>query len=368
MGSVCTSGVEELPTSSEILSETEIPAWVSAGGREIYEQARELSQSPFPAYTGDRIATFDDISGTGQSKLSTTEQQGIGILTDEARSYQPFLDEAADQLRGLPASYSGISSEDLIGQQQDVGGISDVGTFDMQAAQPFLDIYQQASDPAVRELERQIEQERMAQDAQAVQRGAYGGSRQGIVDTLTATEGAARLADLRQRATQEGLNFASQQYNQDRSIGLQQYNQDRATRLTQAESDRAARFGAEEAARGSFDIEQASGLQRSAAFQGFAPLVQGLQEQAASGMITAGQAERSLDQMALDLAYADYVEQREYPYAMTNFSLGALKGVPYETRSYGLEQGQQYVQTPSVYGQTIGGLGSLASAYVLANK
>ena len=93
-----------------------------------------------------------------------------------------------------------------------------------------------------------------------------------------------------------------------------------------------------------------------------------MQEQAASGLITSGQAERQLDQMALDLAYADYVEQREYPYAMTNFSLGALKGVPYETRSYGLEQGQQYVQTPSIYGQTIGGLGSLASAYALSKR
>ena len=45
MGSACTSGVQELPTSSEVISETDIPAWVSAGGREIYEQARELSRS-----------------------------------------------------------------------------------------------------------------------------------------------------------------------------------------------------------------------------------------------------------------------------------------------------------------------------------
>ena len=351
MGSACTSGVQELPTSSEVISETDIPAWVSAGGREIYEQARELSRSEFPGYTAPRITTYDSVSGEGQSKLSEAEQMGTGILTDEARSFEPYISEAASQIRSLDPTYSGMSSEELIGAPQDVG------TFNMESAQPFLDIYQQASDPAVRELERQIEQERMAQDAQAVQRGAFGGSRQGIVDTLTATEGAARLADLRQRATQEGLQFASNQYNQDR-----------ATRLTQAESDRTARFGAEDAARGRYDLEQSAGLRRGEALQGFAPLVQGLQEQAAGGMITAGQAQRQLDQMALDLAYADFVEQREYPYAMTNFALGALKGVPYETRSYGLEQGQQYVQTPSIYGQTIGGLGSLASAYVIANR
>ena len=97
-------------------------------------------------------------------------------------------------------------------------------------------------------------------------------------------------------------------------------------------------------------------------------MVQGLTEQAASGLITAGQARRQLDQMALDMAYADYVEQREYPFQMINFAQGALQGTPYETRTIGLEQGQQFVQSPSVYGQTIGGLGSLASAYYLGRS
>ena len=348
MGSACTTGVEELPTSSQVLSETEIPAWVSAGGREVYEQARELARSPFPGFESARIATFDDISGDGISKFTGAEQQGMNILTDEARSYEPYVSESAGMLRGLPGTYEGQTSEQLIGPK------TETGTFNMEAAQPFLDIYQQASDPAVRELERQIEEERIDQRSQAAQRGAYGGSRQGIVDTLTATEGAARMADLRQRASREGIDFAANQYNQDRSA-----------RLQQAEADRGARFGAEEAERGRFDVEQGAGLRRSEALQSFAPLVQGLQEQATSGMLASGQAERELDQMALDLAYADYVEQREYPYAMSNFALGALKGVPYDTRSYGLEQGQQYVQTPSVYGQTIAGLGSLAAAYKL---
>ncbi len=75
-----------------------------------------------------------------------------------------------------------------------------------------------------------------------------------------------------------------------------------------------------------------------------------------------------MDQRALDLAYSDYVEQRERPYQMANFALGALQGVPYETRTIGLEEGRQYAQSPSIYGQTIGGLGSLASAYYLGRQ
>ena len=133
----------------------------------------------------------------------------------------------------------------------------------------------------------------------------------------------------------------------------------------QYEQDRAARFGAEDAARSGFETEEASRLRATEALQGFAPLTQGLRDQAASGLFTAGQARRQLDQQALDMAYADYVEQREYPYSQLNFALGALQGVPSDTRNISLSQGQQFIQSPSVYGQTLGGLGALASAYYM---
>jgi len=350
MGDLCSTGVEELPTATKVVSGTELPEWVSAGGREIYEQSRELARSPFPLYEGQRIATFEGLDG-GISKMTEAEQRAAQLLTDESGAYRPYFEGAVQRTQDLAPTYEGMTSEQLIGSPVDTG------TFDIAAAQPFLETYQQAVDPAIRELERRTEAERRAQAARASQAGAFGGSRAAIEDVLLGTESAANIADLRKQAAQEGLSFAAQQYQADRQA-----------RLEQAELDRQARFGAEEAARSRYDIEQVAGLRKAEALASFAPMIQGLQEQQASGMITAGQAQRELDQMALDLAYADYVEQREYPYAMLNFALGALKGVPFEQRTIGLEQGQQFVQTPSVYGQTISGLGSLASAYYLANK
>ena len=94
-----------------------------------------------------------------------------------------------------------------------------------------------------------------------------------------------------------------------------------------------------------------------------APLIHSLQQQQAAGLISAGEARRALDQRALDLAYADFVQQQQYTQEQLKFALGALKGVPYDTKQFSLSQGQQYVQSPSVYGQTIGGLGSLYGAY-----
>jgi len=102
--------------------------------------------------------------------------------------------------------------------------------------------------------------------------------------------------------------------------------------------------------------------------QSYAPMVQGLQEQAAAGLLGVGEARRKLDQSALDLAFTDYTEQAQYPYQQLNFALGALKGVPYEQRQFSLQQGETTAQAPSIYGQTIGGLGSLASAYYMGNR
>ena len=361
MGGLCTSRADPLPTSNKVISGTQIPEWVSAAGREIYESASDLAASPYVPFTGQRIATYDG------SKLTEAERQGQALLTDGASSYQPFVDEAAAVTRGLQTDYQGMDRADLIGGQVDLGGPSAMN-FSLEGAQPYLDIYQQAADPAVRELERQFAQQRDAQAAQASRAGAFGGSRQAVQDATIASEGAARAADLRAQAGQAGLQFASNQFGADQQARLQQGNLDRSLRLQQAEADRAARFGAEDVARGQYETEQSAGLAKASQLQSYAPMIQGLQEQAASGMITSGQAQRQLDQMALDLAYSDFVEQRDKPFAMTNFALGALKGTPYDTRTFGLEQGQQYVQTPSIYGQTIAGLGSLASAYALSQR
>lgn len=55
MGGFCTTGTENLPTYENVLQGTDIPEWVSAGGRTLFEQAAELASSEYPGYTGPRI-------------------------------------------------------------------------------------------------------------------------------------------------------------------------------------------------------------------------------------------------------------------------------------------------------------------------
>jgi len=397
MGGFCNTNVDTLPKYDEVITGTQLPGWVSEGGKRIFEEAAELTSSPYPAYGGPRIASY------GGSKLSPEEQRAASLLSQGQDVYKPYLDMASETAQQLGQGYDRMSSSELMGgafnglnrdqltgqysgasRQELIGDPSQ--QFTMEQAQPFLDIYQGSQDAAVDEIRRQTELANMQNRATAARSGAFGGSRLGIQEGLTAGEGARAAGDLRAQAGREGLSFAAGQFEADRAAAERdrqarfgaenlmrgQFDTDTQRRFDaenmmrgQYDQDRQARFATNEAARTGFETDEASRLRRAETLQSFAPLAQGLQDQAASGLFTAGQARRALDQQALDLAYADYVEQREYPYSQLNFALGALQGVPYDTRNISLSQGQQFIQSPSVYGQTLGGLGALASAYYM---
>jgi len=389
MGAMCAGSTVNLPGSSETISGTTLPAWVSAAGRALFEQSAELAKSPYPLYKGQRIASY------GNSKLTPEEQEAARLLSTSAGEYQPYVDKATELAGGLGQGYDKTSREDLLGNYQGAtrgdllgnyqGATRDEllgGQFSLDTAQPYLDIYQGAQDSAVKGIEEQtIAQQNMAR-ANAARGGAFGGSRLGITEAMLGTGGAEAVGDLRSRAAAEGLGFASNRFDTDRAARFNAENtmrsgfeQDRSARFNAEntmrsgfDSDRAARFGAEDAARVGYETEEGSRVRQQQTYQGMAPMVQGLREQTAAGLITTGEAKRRLDQMALDMAYADYQDQRQYPYEQINFASGTLQGTPYNTQNYGYNMAQQYAQSPSVFGQGIGALGSLASAYAMYNK
>ena len=104
------------------------------------------------------------------------------------------------------------------------------------------------------------------------------------------------------------------------------------------------------------------------AYRDLAPLTQSLQEAAAQGLISSGEARRRLDQAALDLARAEDLDQRNAPFERLNFALGALQGVPYQQSNYGYRLGSSTEAGPSIFGQVLGAGGTLASGYFAGRK
>ena len=450
MGGFCTPSYTELPDSSEVVTGTEIPAWVAEAGRELFTSATGIAGSDYPIYQGERTATF------GGSTLTEDERLGMQMLREGAGDYLPYINRAASvantlgrgydsmsreellgdefqgatreelvgDFRGLSADelmgqYQGATREDLIGDYQGATREELLGDpFSIENAQEYMDIYQQSMDPAIREIEEQtIRAQNQARQAAGRAPGGAFGSRLGILEGTAAGEGARAAGDLRAQAAREGLGFAAGRFDTDRQarfaaedtlasqaereraarFGAEdvmrgQFMEDRAGRFdaedmrrSQAEADRAARFGAEdvmygrygdqraarfgaeEALRTGFETDEAARIAQMNAYQNLGPMVMDLQNRAAAGLISSGEAQRILDQRALDLAYADFMDQRQYPMEMVNFALGALSGTPYSTRSRSYELGSSFTANPSVYGQLISGLGAGYSAYRMAN-
>jgi hypothetical protein len=331
MGGFCTPSYSALPSSEETVEGTEIPSWVTAAGRTAFERAAEIADSPYPLYTGQRTATYGD----DNSRRTDEEIQGYNILMNGAESYMPYMNRAGEVADTLGQGYDGMTREELLGDP-----------FSLDSAKPYMDIYQSAMDPAVREIEEQTLRAQQEARDRAAQGGGAFGSRLGIMEGTAAGRGSQAAGDLRAGAAKEGLGFAAGRY----------------------DTDRQARFGADTQARQAYETNEASRIQQMDAYQSMAPLVQDLQTQAAAGLIGAGEARRQLDQQALDLAYADYLDQKMYPQEMLNFTLGALSGTPYNTINRSYTTGSQMTANPSLFGQTLAGMGGLASAYKLMNN
>jgi hypothetical protein len=420
MAAFCLPSYTELPSSSETVDGTEIPSWVAEAGRTAFTRAAQIADSPYPTYTGARTATY------GGNRLTEDERQGMNILRQGAESYLPYMNRAGEVADTLGQGYQGMSQEELLGDpfqgatRADLLGNYEGATreellgdyqgatreellgdpFSLESAQPYMDIYQSSMDPAVREIEEQTIRAQNDARARASTGGGGFGSRLGIMEATTAGQGAQAAGDLRAGAAREGLGFAAGRYDTDRAARAatentmrNQFEQDRSARFnaentlsSQADRDRSARFGADSALRGQYDTDrqarfgadtagrstyetnEASRIQQMDAYQGMAPMVQDLQTQAAAGLIGAGEARRQLDQQALDLAYADYLDQKMYPQEMLNFTLGALAGTPYNTINRSYNTGSQMTANPSLFGQTLAGMGGLYSAYKMANS
>ena len=394
-----------LSDSGQTLAGTQLPEWVSQAGQAIFQQAATLVQPEFDAegnfipdagYQGERqkqyLNTAYDYDGDGQitaadataataagdtgkagditqglasglgfpgSKLSLEEQEAGRMLTEGATQYQGYLtgfdtdgDGVADTqssqtfMDDIGQGYLGTKDDGTARTYQDLSGElmgEDFAIGEGTEGQKFLDIYSEAMNPAIRDIQDQTLAQQNAARATAAKSGAFGGSRLGIQEAMLGSEGIQSQADLRARGLAEGLGFAAGRF----------------------DADRAGRMAADSAARGAYETEESGRLQAAQQYQNLATLTQGLQQQAAAGLISTGEAKRLLDQQALDLAYSDYLDQTKKPYEDINFALGALQGVPYNTQQYGYNTQTQQQLGPSVYGQTLGALGTLGSAYYM---
>lgn len=256
-------------TPQQTGTESSLSNWAGPYVTEMLGRGAALAEGPYQTYTGPLTA--------GPSELQQQAWQGISglqIPTGQQMTYTPtsFTDTGVSQ----------------------------------QYMNPYV---QTALNPQIAEARRQAEIENLKNKAAATRAGAYGGSRQALMESESQRNLLQNLANITGQGYQKAYDAAAAQYNTEQ--GRQQ-----------AAAKQAQDFGL-------------AGL-------------------AAQG--TAGATQRDIEQQGVSADYAQFQEARDYPYKQVQYMQSLLQGLPLAAQSY-------TYSTPSALTNILNSAGGIGQLY-----
>lgn len=293
-GKIKLYGGDSAPTqpTSTTQTTTTIPDYAKPYVEKMLGKTEALTQTPYQAYGGERIAGFTPMQQQafrGVSNMQPAQQLG-----------------AATQMGGM-AGLGGL----MAGQQYAQQATSP------DAMQAYMSPYAGlALEPQMREAARRSSMEGLQQQSRAMQSGAFGGSRSALLEAERQRNLGQQQADIYGRGMQTAFEQARQAQQFGSTLGLQG--------LSQA--------------------QQAAGVLGQLGQAQF-----GQQKDILQGQLSAGAQQRDLEQQRLQQAYQDFQAQRQYPYQQLGFMSDMLRGLP-----LGQYAQTMYQQPPSLLGQVAG--------------
>lgn len=259
-------------------NESSLSSWVGPYVTDMLGQGQALAQQPYEAYAGPLTAGYTPAQSAAFSGIA-----GLTVPTEQMGAFTPTSFTAQ-------------------------------GT-----AEQFMSPYLEASlAPQINEATRQAQIAQTEQAGRLTKAGAFGGSRQAIMDAELQRNLAQNIADIRGRGYQQAFTQAQQQFNTEQA-------------RQQAAQELANRYGLE-----------------------------ALSEQARLGGM-----ERGIEQEAIDAARQQFEEEKYYPFKMTQFMQSLLQGLPLETQQYSY---QQPTGLSSLFGGTAGLLSFFENLFKAAPK
>jgi hypothetical protein len=207
---------------------------------------------------------------------------------------------AGQGIQGLPQAQAAT----MAGLGRSMQGMGyQAGQFDNAAAQQYMSPYmQQVVDVQKNQAILDAQRQNAGRAAEAVQAGAFGGSRQAVQQGLASEALSRQLGEIQASGQQQAFESAQGQF----------------------ERDRAARESAERLGLGA--AESASG--QAAQMAQLGQMARDGDIQAASMLEKIGRDIQAEKQAGLDIAYEDFVRQRDYDREQLQFYSSILRGVP----------------------------------------
>jgi len=271
-----------------------MPTMAQGGIAQAYNYGGSVYKNQTPKTNfkaGDPVVNPDalgEVAGT-ESSLSTwagdyvTDMLGQGkALGNQAyQGYEGPLSAGTNALQDQ--SFTGIG-----GLQAPTGmGAFTPQTFGAEQAEQYMNPYlMQSLNPQLDEARRQSEIDRVANAGRMTQAGAFGGSRQALMDIENTRNLQSNLADITGQGYASAYDRAQQQFNTEQGLGMQAQNASN-------------QYG--------FDVLNRQGI--------------------------AGAEQRGIESEGMAADYAQFKEERDYPYKQVQYMQSLLQGLPLEAQT-----------------------------------
>ena len=295
--------------ADQTITQTTIPDWAQGyftGDKGIFTQAQALASRKYQPYE-----TVEGVPIERQAGFSGLTQQAMQDAYNMAPSAAGIQAQGIAGAAGLNALNTQYDPTQVSVNQLQTGSFTQPG-----AAQAYMNPYMQSVvDIQKREAQRAADIAATSRGAQAVKAGAFGGSRQGVMDAEAQRNLALQMGDIQAQGSQSAYNQAMQQFNAEQQLGLtaQQANQQAgldAQKLIEQSRQYGAGLGMQ-------------GLQT--ALTGASQLGTLGQQEFTQGMdinkLMAGYGaqQQAQQQAALDMQYQDFLTQQQFPYQQLGF-------------------------------------------------
>ena len=289
------------------------------------------------------MAAYEGYGGQRIAEAGADQLRSADMARGIAGSGIAGLGEAMDVSRGNIAAGQQVAAEQqpyqFSGVDTSGGQLSDAQMFTPQAAQQYMSPYiQNVLGRQMAEQRRQFDIGQGARDTQAVQAGAFGGSRSGVEQAMAEEALQRQMGDTYAGGMQSAYTDAQSMFGADRAAQMgreeaQLAERARAQELGASEAGRVQGAQAAEDARAMQDRLAALGFSSDQAMQmvGLGEAARGADIQGAQMLEALGQTDEARRQAGLDIGYQDFLRQQSFPMQQLQGMSAILQGVPVET-------------------------------------
>jgi hypothetical protein len=345
-----------------ISQESSLSSWAGPYVTDMLGRGQALANQPYQAYTGPLTAGPSALQNQAFSGLAGLSMQGY----DDAQNLANTAGTAAGNLSYDPMTFANQFNAPGAYTPGQFGA----GTFDNAAAQQYMNPYlMSALNPQLDEARRQSEITRLGDATRLTQAGAFGGSRQAIMESELNRNLMNKQSDITGTGYRDAFDKAMAQFNAEQNRGLD----------VQRETEKSRQFGAdygmksaENTARYGLDADKLSqdesqfgaNFGRNAIDSQLraAELLARTTDMSNRGemdylreLLAGGATQRTIEQQGIDADKAQFDEERLYPYKNVQYMQSLLTGMPVENRTTEYQQ----PSTLSEVGSTIGMISEL---------